>query len=87
MMGFSTLAITFLVRQRLPGRGSSQSLDDWWGQHLGRAMLIWALLEMPAVLGAITLLATRHMPAFAGLGLLALAGLTMARPARLAGTG
>jgi hypothetical protein len=85
LMGGSTLAITFLVRQRLPGRGPGQSGEDWWRQHLGRAVLIWAFLEMPAVVGAVTLMATRHVPVFALLGIVALAGLLSSGPGRLGG--
>jgi hypothetical protein len=83
-MGLSSLALTVLVRQRLPERLSGQSEEDWWNRQLGRAVLIWAFLEMPAVVGAVTLMATRHVPAWAGLGALAMGGLVLAGPARLA---
>ena len=83
MMGISTVAMTLLVRQRLPLRPSSQTEDDWWRQHLGRAVLIWALLEMPAVIGGITLMATRQAVAFGLLAVVALGGLLSARPGRL----
>lgn len=82
-MGLSSLALTFLVRQRLPARVSGQSEEDWWNRHLGRAVLIWAFLEMAAVVGAVTLMATRHVPAWAVLGVLAIGGLLTAGPARL----
>jgi len=40
-----------------PARGSSQ--DDWWRVNLGKAILIWALVEGPALLGTIAYLFTR----------------------------
>jgi hypothetical protein len=55
--------------------------------YLGRAILIWIFYELPAVIGAITLMATRHLPAFLALGTIALAGLVVTRPSRLAGAG
>jgi hypothetical protein len=52
-----------------PARGSSQ--DDWWRVNLGKAVLIWALVEGPAILGFVAYLLTRDfrvlLAAFAGL--------------------
>jgi hypothetical protein len=52
-----------------PPRGSSQ--DDWWRVNLGKAVLIWALVEGPAILGTVAYLLTRDFRAllatFAGL--------------------
>lgn len=39
-----------------PGRGTSE--DDWWRANLGRVIGVWALVEMPALLGTITYLVT-----------------------------
>lgn len=39
-----------------PGPGTSQ--DDWWRANLGRVIGIWALVEMPALLGTITYVIT-----------------------------
>ena len=82
IMGASGLMITSLVRQRLPAPMGNR--DAWWQVNLGRVILVWVFYEVPAVLGAITLMATRHAPAFLILGVVALAGLIWARPARLA---
>lgn len=52
-----------------PSPGMSQ--DDWWRLNLGRAVLIWALVEGPALLGTVAYLLTRDFRAllatFAGL--------------------
>jgi hypothetical protein len=52
-----------------PARDSSQ--DEWWRANLGKAVLIWALVEGPAVLGFVAYLLTRDFRAllatFAGL--------------------
>jgi len=82
VMGGSGLMITSLVRQRLPA--PSGNPDEWWQVNLGRVILIWVFYEVPAVLGAITLMASRHAPAFLALSVVALAGLIWSRPARLA---
>lgn len=85
VMGASGLMITTLVRQRLPG--SSGDPEEWWRVNLGRAILVWVFYELPAVIGAITLMATRHGAAYLVLAVLALGGLVSARPSRLAGSG
>ena len=85
VMGASGLAITFLVRQRLPALSGDP--EEWWRVNLGRAVLIWVFFEVPAVIGAITLMATRHVPAFSLLGTMALAGLIVARPSKLVTVG
>ncbi len=81
--GLSSFTIASVVRQRLPGTGGAGP-DAWWQEHLGRAVLIWSVLEMPAIVGAMTLFATRHTPAFVALGLVAIASLVRLRPSRLA---
>ena len=40
-----------------PTRGASQ--DDWWRVNLGKAVLVWALVEGPAILGTVAYLLTR----------------------------
>ncbi len=82
VMGASGLMITALVRQRLPA--PSGTPEQWWEVNLGRVILLWVFYEVPAVIGAITLMATRHLIAFLVLGTVALAGLVMSRPGRLA---
>ena len=65
-----------------PAPGTSQ--DRWWRLNLGRAVLVWALVETPAILGLIAYLLTRDFRAmlapFAGLFLF-----VNYRPSRLAG--
>ena len=39
-----------------PGPGTSQ--DDWWRVNLGRAVVIWGLVEAPALLGTMSYLIT-----------------------------
>jgi hypothetical protein len=56
-------------RLQPPSRGSSQ--DDWWRANLGRAVVAWALVEAPAVLGTVAYVLTRDfrvlLATFAGL--------------------
>lgn len=85
-IGVSSLALVFLIRQRLAATGDRTS-DQWWNAQLGRCVLLWCLLEFPAVIGAITLVATRHLPASCALAVLALGGLLVMRPGKLAGNG
>jgi hypothetical protein len=40
-----------------PPRGTTD--DDWWRAHLGRAVLIWALVEAPTMLGLVAYTLTR----------------------------
>lgn len=44
-----------------PARGMSQ--DDWWRVNLGKAILVWALVEGPAILGTVAYLLTRDFRA------------------------
>jgi hypothetical protein len=39
-----------------PGPGDSQ--DDWWRMNLGRAIVVWALVEAPTLLGTVIYLIT-----------------------------
>ncbi|HEY8258102.1 MAG TPA: hypothetical protein VIG08_10645 [Gemmatimonadales bacterium] len=56
-------------RLQPPSRGSSQ--DDWWRANLGKAIVAWALVEAPAVLGTVAYVLTRDfrvlLATFAGL--------------------
>ncbi len=42
---------------------SGTSQDDWWRANLGRAVIIWALIEAPALLGTVAYLLTRDFRA------------------------
>jgi len=39
-----------------PGPGTSQ--DDWWRANLGRAIVVWGLIEAPTLLGTVAYLLT-----------------------------
>jgi len=56
-------------RLRPPAPGASQ--DDWWRTNLGKAVVVWALVEAPAILGTVAYLLTRDfrtlLATFAGL--------------------
>lgn len=43
---------------RLPPPGAGTSQDDWWRANLGRVIGIWALVEMPALVGTMAYLLT-----------------------------
>lgn len=81
--GVSALVIVALLASRLPRRPAGQTVDDWWRAHTGRAVLLWSLLELPAMIGAVTLFATGHLVAYLLLAVLALGGLAVTGPARL----
>lgn len=38
---------------------SGTSQDDWWRQNLGKAIVIWSLVEAPSLLGLVAYLLTR----------------------------
>ena len=38
---------------------SGTSQDDWWRANLGRAIVIWSLVEAPSLLGLVAYLLTR----------------------------
>ena len=44
-----------------PAPGMSQ--DEWWRINLGKAIVIWALVETPALLGLVAYLLTRDFRA------------------------
>jgi hypothetical protein len=43
---------------RLPAPAPGTSQDDWWRANLGRAIVIWALVEAPALFGTVAYLLT-----------------------------
>ena len=86
LIGLSLLTMVYLLRTRILPRASAESEDEWWRAHLGKALLLWSLLEFSALVGALTLFLTRHVLGFSLLALLALAGLFLVAPARLTGT-
>ena len=82
--GVGAILLVLVLRARFPAR-SGASDDDWWKANAGRAITVWALLEAPAILGAVTLFATGHLLAFTALAAFALVGLATLTPARLSG--
>jgi hypothetical protein len=76
-------AAGFTARRLMPP-GPGSSADEWWHTNLGRAVVIWALVEAPAVLGTIAYLLTRDFRALLApfIGLLLFANY---RPSRLTG--
>jgi hypothetical protein len=63
---FGVAAVLFagalVISTRLP-RTPSQGKDDWWTQNLPRAIVIWAMLEGPSLLGSIAFLLSRDYTA------------------------
>ena len=49
----ATIALAFALKSRLPRRPAGTSADDWWAANLRSAILIWALLESAAMIGAV----------------------------------
>jgi hypothetical protein len=49
----ATIALAFALKSRLPHRPAGTSTDDWWVANLRSAILIWALLESAAMIGAV----------------------------------
>jgi hypothetical protein len=49
----ATIALAFALKSRLPHRPAATSADDWWAANLRSAILIWALLESAAMIGAV----------------------------------
>ena len=77
---FGVAAVMFagalLLSSRLPH--NDRNLDSWWQENIGRALLIWAMVEGPALLGAVAYLLSRDITALlvpaVGLALLVLLG-------------
>ncbi|MBA3657991.1 MAG: hypothetical protein H0W67_00150 [Gemmatimonadales bacterium] len=44
---------------RLPTRPLALTADEWWRRNLGRAVVVWTLVETPAILGTIAYLLTK----------------------------
>lgn len=56
---------------RIPPADRRLSQDEWWQANLGRAIVVWALVEAPSLLGLVAYLLTRDfrtlIATFAGL--------------------
>ena len=57
---FSALlfGVAMYTASRLSPPGSGINQDDWWRSNLGRAIVIWALVEAPTLLGTVIYLLT-----------------------------
>ena len=44
---------------RLPAPARGETEDDWWRANLGRAVVVWALVEAPTLLGVVAYTLTR----------------------------
>ena len=80
------IALGFLA-PRVPERPADQAADDYWTRNeiRGAAIILWAMVEASAVLSWLGYLMTgAWVPA--AVGLLAIAALTLLRPARLEGS-
>jgi hypothetical protein len=60
---FGVAAVLFagalVISTRLPHEGNPAP-DPWWSQNLPRAIMVWALLEGPSLLGAVAFMLTRN---------------------------
>jgi hypothetical protein len=59
------------IASNLTPAGPGTSQDDWWRANLGRTIVMWGLIEAPALLGTFAYLLTRDfrtlIATFAGL--------------------
>ncbi len=76
------LAGAVITRRTLVARGTEESLDAWWATNLGRAIVIWALVESGAVIGLVLYLLQGTLVGLV-LGGAGLAGLALVTPRRL----
>lgn len=83
-IGVGSVLFVVALRSRIPAR-SAASDEVWWRANVGRAVLVWALLEAPALLGAVTLFVSGRLLAYTVLVAFALFGLASATPSRLSG--
>lgn len=51
----SGLLAGLAFRRLIPERRSAESADDWWRQHLPKALAAWAIGEGTVLLGAVVL--------------------------------
>lgn len=85
LAGSAAFVAGFQQRRRLTRAGAGRSAEEWWGENAGRVLLMWGLLELTAVTGAVVVFATGHLTAFVALAVLALAGLGTLSPGRVTG--
>src|SRR5687768_6965602 len=49
----ATTGLALALKARLPPRTGGTTADEWWAANLRSTILIWALLESAAVMGAV----------------------------------
>jgi hypothetical protein len=49
----ATTGLALALKARLPPRTGGATADEWWAANLRSTILIWALLESAAVMGAV----------------------------------
>jgi CHASE2 domain-containing sensor protein len=57
---------TLAIRTRLQERDLSRARADWWQDHMGTAIALWALCEAAVLFGAVAWYLTGAWPALAG---------------------
>ncbi|MGH7560662.1 MAG: hypothetical protein ACRENB_06565 [Gemmatimonadales bacterium] len=83
--GFTMVALAVLVRSRIVPRSPPEDAGAWWRVNLPRAIVVWALLDTTAALGAASHLLTGDLFGYGVLVAASLAALAIYTPARLAG--
>ena len=83
LVGMGALLAAFRQRQRLGGSTRGETVESWWGENGGKALLVWGLLELGALIGAMLIFATGRFPIYAVLATVALSGLVVSSPGRL----
>jgi len=83
LIGLVPFGASIALARRLPAPRAGATGDEWWRANLGRAVLIWALIEAPTLFGLVAYLLTRNTRVL----LVSVVGLLLFatfRPARLA---
>jgi F0F1-type ATP synthase membrane subunit c/vacuolar-type H+-ATPase subunit K len=84
MMTAVSFAGAALVARSIAAPATGTTQDEWWQRNLGRAIVVWALVEAPSLFGLVVYLTTGNQPAL----VVTLAGLLLFavyRPSRLPG--
>jgi hypothetical protein len=81
VVGVMVLARIF--RSQLSPLNAPEDADAWWRAHSAPVLIIWALAEGAALLGAVFWLLTGDMPILVGVGGVSLMVLLANRPAML----
>jgi hypothetical protein len=85
VVGVMVLARIF--RSQLGPMEAAENEDDWWRANSAPVLVVWALAEGAAVLGAVFWLLTGDMPILVGVSAVSLMVLVANRPGALAERG